>query len=64
MLKPSRGPELDRERCVEMAGGNQFNLVLMAAARSRELIQQGNGIDTNNAPLTALKEIEAGRFKD
>ena len=35
----SRGTEIDTEKCVENAGG-RFDLVIMAAARSREIRRQ------------------------
>jgi DNA-directed RNA polymerase omega subunit len=63
----SRGPEVDVNNCVELTGGNRFNLVLIASARARELKRQNREnpnatfgqIHTN---VTALKEIEAGEI--
>jgi DNA-directed RNA polymerase subunit K/omega len=43
MSKPitlSRGPTVDTQKCVEVAGGNRFDLVIMAAARAREIRRQ------------------------
>ena len=60
----SRGNQLNTEQCVENVGGNRFNLVLVAAARSRE-ISRRNRFDENNAgvnaPVTALLEIQDGK---
>jgi DNA-directed RNA polymerase subunit K/omega len=36
----SRALSIDLEKCVEQAGGNRYNMVLMASARVRELRKQ------------------------
>jgi DNA-directed RNA polymerase subunit K/omega len=36
----SRGTEIDTDKCVQLSGGNRFNLVIMASARARELRRQ------------------------
>jgi DNA-directed RNA polymerase subunit K/omega len=59
----SRGPAIDTERCVVNAGG-QFNLILYAAARARELKQQYKNkheYDRPSATVTALLEIQNGQ---
>jgi DNA-directed RNA polymerase omega subunit len=52
---------IDTDKCVEMVG-NRFDLVLIAAARVRELrrghTKQVSGVNTPT--ITALQEIEAG----
>ena len=52
---------IDTDRCVE-AVGNRFDLVLIAAARVRELrrghTKQVKGL--NSPTITALQEIELG----
>jgi DNA-directed RNA polymerase subunit K/omega len=55
--KLSRGPSINTEKCIENVGGNRFNLVLIAAARARELARQDL-----NSPVTALLEIQEGRI--
>jgi hypothetical protein len=60
---PSRGPDIDTERCVVNARG-QFNLILYAAARARELkLQYKNKheYDHPSATVTALLEIQNGQ---
>ena len=60
----SRGPGIDTERCVRNAGANQFNLILFAAARARELKQQYKNkheYDHPSATVTALLEIQKGQ---
>jgi DNA-directed RNA polymerase subunit K/omega len=59
----SRGPVIDTERCVVNARG-QFNLILYAAARARELKQQYKNkheYDHPSATVTALLEIQNGQ---
>jgi DNA-directed RNA polymerase subunit K/omega len=36
----SRGTQLNNDFCVQQAGGNRFDLVIMASARSREIRSQ------------------------
>jgi DNA-directed RNA polymerase subunit K/omega len=60
----SRGPVIDTERCVANARG-QFNLILYAAARARELKQQYKNkheYDHPSATVTALLEIQQGQI--
>jgi DNA-directed RNA polymerase omega subunit len=61
----SRGTLLNNELCVENVGGNRFNLVLIAAERSREIKRQNK--DSNNrehvySSVTALSEIQEGKI--
>jgi DNA-directed RNA polymerase subunit K/omega len=60
----SRGPAIDTERCTVNARG-QFNLILYAAARARELKQQYKNrheYDHPSATVTALLEIQQGQI--
>ena len=62
VIKTQFSPQnIDTDRCVEMVG-NRFDLVLIAAARVRELrrghTKQVSGV--NSPTITALREIEAG----
>ena len=64
-LTDSRGPEIDTQRCVEQAGGNRFDLVLIATVRARELSRRHKaaGLTTQvNAPVSALLEIQEGKI--
>lgn len=58
-----RSPHLDIEKCVENAGGNRFDLVIMASARAREIRRQhasSHKFEHLHSPVTALKEFEDG----
>jgi hypothetical protein len=59
----SRGTFIDTEKCVELSGGNRFNLVIMAAARSRELRRQNSSsqkFEDVHTNVTALLEFQNG----
>ena len=61
----SRGPSLDTDKCVEQSGGNRFNLVIMAAARSREIRRQNKESDKFehiHSNVTALLEFQEGKY--
>ncbi len=61
----SRGSEIDTESCVENVGGNKYNLVLIAAARAREIKRQNRDSDKREhiyPTLTALEEIQQGKI--
>jgi len=61
----SRGPQIDTNLCVEMSGGNRFDLVIMAAARCRELAREHRNAERTeqlNAPVTALLEFQTGKI--
>lgn len=64
-LTDSRGPSIDTQKCVEQAGGNRFDLVLIATARARELSRRHKaaGYTTQmNSPVSALLDIQAGKI--
>jgi len=61
--KPSRVDELDNDKIVEMSGGNRFNLVIMAAARSREIRRQNKDsqkFEHLHSNVSALLDFQSG----
>ena len=61
----SRGPQIDTDKCVEMSGGNRFDLVIMAAVRCRELAREHRNAERGyqlNAPVTTLLEFQTGKI--
>ena len=61
----SRGPSIDIEKCVQLSGGNRFDLVIMAAVRCRELARQHRKDEDSSqldAPITALLEFQTGKI--
>ena len=69
MSKPiglSRGTGIDTDLCVENAGGNRFDLVLIASARSREIRRQNLGSEKRehvHSIVSALEEIQRGMIE-
>jgi DNA-directed RNA polymerase omega subunit len=64
MFSRSRGPDLDTSACVKAVGGSKYDLVLIAAARARELAQAHRNSQSEtvlHAPVTALLDIQEGR---
>jgi DNA-directed RNA polymerase subunit omega len=62
--KHSRGTSIDVEQCVRNVG-DRFNLVLIAAARAREIAKNHKTAENTtqvNAPVTALLDIQEGRI--
>jgi len=60
----SRGTQIDTQKCVELSGGNRFNLVIMAAALSRELRRKhahSNKFEDVHTNVTALLEFQNGK---
>ena len=65
MLAPSRGSQIDTEKCVRITGNNRFDLVIMAAQRAREIKQQNKHSQRDehaHGPVTALLEIQGGKI--
>lgn len=61
----SRGESLDKEKCVRLSGGNQFDLIIMASHRARTIKQQNahsTKMEHHHGVVTALLEIEAGKI--
>ncbi len=59
----SRTLMVDNEKCIKNSGGDRFNLVLMAAARAREIHRQHAGsskYEHQHTNITALLEFQAG----
>jgi DNA-directed RNA polymerase omega subunit len=59
-LSDSRGPNIDTDLCVENIG-NRFDMVLVAAARARELKRKYAETDRPeavNSTVTALLDIQ------
>jgi DNA-directed RNA polymerase subunit K/omega len=64
-IKLSRGPSINLEQCVEMSGGDRFNLVLMASIRSREISRQHKNSENREhiyPNVSALLEFQEGKI--
>lgn len=62
MKELSRGPQLDREVIVENMGGSQYDMILIAAGRARQLEQADNSnrVIHSRSIVTALAEMQSG----
>jgi DNA-directed RNA polymerase omega subunit len=63
MIDNSRARKLDLEKCVEQAG-NRFDLVVIAAARAREIRRQhafSDRFEHKHPAVTALLDVQEGR---
>lgn len=61
----SRSLEVDLEQCVENAGGNRYELVIMASARAREIRRQHKSsekFEHLHTSITSLKEFQEGKY--
>lgn len=59
----SRGTLIDTQKCVEQSGGNRFNLVIMAAARAREIRRQHSSsqkFEHVHTTVSALLDFQDG----
>lgn len=69
MKKDIFSTEIDVQKCVENVGGNQFQMILVAAARAREIASRRNIAVRNNPNerfktkiiTEALDDVEQGR---
>lgn len=60
----SRGPTIDTQYCVDLVGGNRFNLVLIAATRAKEISRQHKADERHDYPhsaVSALLEVQSGK---
>jgi DNA-directed RNA polymerase omega subunit len=60
----SRGTQIDTTVCVDKIG-NRFDMILVAAARSREisrLNRNSTRFEHTHAPVTALLEVQEGKI--
>lgn len=60
----SRSSSVNRDVCVDNAGGNHFDMVLMVANRAREIANKDirNNANNNGHVLTALLELQKGEY--
>ena len=60
----SRGTTIDTDLCVNNIG-NRYNLVIIAAARAREIAEQNRHSTLHahwHTPVTALLEVQNGKL--
>ena len=60
----SRGPQIDTDVCVQMAGGNRFNMILISTLRAREIRNKNREselFEHTHPIVTALLDVQEGR---
>jgi DNA-directed RNA polymerase subunit K/omega len=63
--KPSRGPEVDMEQCLQQAGGNRYEMIIIASQRAREIARKHRVDERKDAPypvVNALKQLESKEY--
>jgi DNA-directed RNA polymerase omega subunit len=61
----SRGTAIDTDLCVQNAGGNRYDLVILAAARAKDIRRQHKESQKREhvfPNLTSLLEIQEGKW--
>lgn len=61
----SRCLSVDTEKCIKHTNDNKFNLVLVAAARAKEMRRHNSGLNYamhTGAVVTALLEVQEGKI--
>lgn len=61
----NRGCEVDTDKCVQNAGGNRFDMILIATIRAREIARQNRESlkhEHRHSVVTALLEIQDGKI--
>ena len=58
----SRSPQIDIEKCVELAGGSQYDMIIAVSTRLRELKHQAQETGAYVTPVDALLEMQEGKI--
>lgn len=64
-MNHSRTPTIDIEKCIENSGCNKFGMILLAAARAKEIRKKNPGSlehEHTHAAVTALLEIQDNKL--
>ena len=64
-MKPivdSRSTQIDLEKCVEMAGGSRYDMIIAVSQRLRELKRRARETGAYVTPVDALLEMQEGKI--
>jgi len=64
-MKPivdSRSTQIDLEKCVELAGGSRYDMIIAVSQRLRELKRRARETGAYVTPVDALLEMQEGRI--
>lgn len=62
----SRTPQIDMQKCIENSGTNKFEMILMAAARAKQIRKKNPDSlehEVTHAAVTALLEIQNNKIE-
>jgi hypothetical protein len=64
-MKPivdSRSTQIDLEKCVELAGGSRYDMIIAVSQRLRELKRRARETGAYVTPVDALLEMQEGKI--
>jgi hypothetical protein len=64
-MKPivdSRSTQIDLEKCVELAGGSRYDMIIAVSQRLRELKRRARETGAYVTPIDALLEMQEGKI--
>jgi len=61
-LVDSRSTQIDLEKCVELAGGSRYDMIIAVSQRLRELKRRARETGAYVTPVDALLEMQEGRI--
>jgi len=64
-MKPivdSRSTQIDLEKCVELAGGSRYDMIIAVSQRLRELKRRARETGAYVTPVNALLEMQEGKI--
>ena len=61
-LVDSRSSQIDLEKCVEMAGGSRYDMIIAVSNRLRELKRRARETAVYVTPVDALLEMQEGKI--
>jgi hypothetical protein len=61
-LVDSRSTQIDLEKCVELAGGSRYDMIIAVSQRLRELKRRARETGAYVTPIDALLEMQEGKI--
>ena len=64
-MNSSRTPQIDMQKCIENSGTNKFEMILLAAARAKQIRKKNPDSlehEHTHAAVTALLEIQNNKL--
>ena len=61
-LVDSRSTQIDLEKCVDLAGGSRYDMIIAVSNRLRELKRRARETGAYVTPVDALLEMQEGKI--